>query len=109
METVKQNGRFTLFSSKFPSNIYSILDVKNPYILEMNQNKWLFFKLLLVLTNFTLREIRPQYDTRRPHLDYPDHPSPFCVSSQLYPCSSETHEADRILNQKERSIKVQEV
>ena len=27
METVQQNGRFTLFSSKFPSNIYSILFV----------------------------------------------------------------------------------
>ena len=25
MDTVQQNGRFTLFSSKFPSNIYSIL------------------------------------------------------------------------------------
>jgi len=25
METVQQNVRFTLFSSKFPSNIYSIL------------------------------------------------------------------------------------
>ena len=25
METVQQNGRFTLFSSKFPTNIYSIL------------------------------------------------------------------------------------
>ena len=25
METVQQNGRFKLFSSKFPSNIYSIL------------------------------------------------------------------------------------
>ena len=25
METVRQNGRFALFSSKFPSNIYSIL------------------------------------------------------------------------------------
>ena len=25
METVQQNGRFTHFSSKFPSNIYSIL------------------------------------------------------------------------------------
>ena len=24
METVQQNGRFTLFSSKFPSNIYSL-------------------------------------------------------------------------------------
>ena len=29
METVQQNGRFTLFSSKFPSNIYSILYVSN--------------------------------------------------------------------------------
>ena len=27
METVQQNGRFTLFSSKYPSNIYSILFV----------------------------------------------------------------------------------
>ena len=27
METVQQNGRFTVFSSKFPSNIYSILYV----------------------------------------------------------------------------------
>ena len=25
METVQQNGRFTLFSSKFPSDIYSVL------------------------------------------------------------------------------------
>jgi len=25
METVQQNGRFTIFSNKFPSNIYSIL------------------------------------------------------------------------------------
>jgi len=25
METVQQNGRFTLFSSKFPYNIYPIL------------------------------------------------------------------------------------
>jgi len=25
METAQQNGRLTLFSSKFPSNIYSIL------------------------------------------------------------------------------------
>ena len=25
MVTIQQNGRFTLFSSKFPSNIYSVL------------------------------------------------------------------------------------
>ena len=30
METVQQNGRFTLFSSKFPSNIYSIT-LQNSY------------------------------------------------------------------------------
>ena len=29
METVQQNGRFTLFSSKFHSNIYSILFAYN--------------------------------------------------------------------------------
>ena len=27
METVQHNGRFTLFSSKFPSNIYSIFSM----------------------------------------------------------------------------------
>jgi len=33
METVQQNGRFTLFSSKFPSNVYSILyDPRSLYI-----------------------------------------------------------------------------
>ena len=31
METVQQNGRFTLFSSKFPSNIYSILFVYSTF------------------------------------------------------------------------------
>ena len=39
METVQQNGRFTLFSIKFPSNIYSILfgckDI-NIYLLNKN-------------------------------------------------------------------------
>ena len=30
METVQQNGRLTLFTSKFPSNIYSILFVSCP-------------------------------------------------------------------------------
>ena len=30
METVQQNGRFTLVSSKFHSNIYSILFALNP-------------------------------------------------------------------------------
>ena len=29
METAQENGRFTLFSSKFHSNIYSILFVHN--------------------------------------------------------------------------------
>ena len=31
METVQQNGRFTLFSSELPSNIYSILFDSNAY------------------------------------------------------------------------------
>ena len=32
METVQQIGRFTLFSSKFPSNIYSILYVYTSWV-----------------------------------------------------------------------------
>ena len=36
METVQQNGRFTLFSSKLPSNIYSILFA---YSTLLSQNK----------------------------------------------------------------------
>ena len=36
METVQQNGRFTLFSSKFPSNIYFILFGSNA--LNFNTN-----------------------------------------------------------------------
>ena len=36
METVQQNGRFTLFSSKFHSNIYSILFVNIPQINRLN-------------------------------------------------------------------------
>ena len=43
METVQQNGRFTLFSSKFPSNIYSILFV----------DKAIVNKHLLVNIDFT--------------------------------------------------------
>ena len=31
METVQQNGRFTLFSTKFHSSIYSILFGSNPH------------------------------------------------------------------------------
>ena len=38
METVQQNDRFTLFSSKFHSNIYSILFDKEPnYSQHCNQ------------------------------------------------------------------------
>ena len=36
METVQQNGRFTLFSSKFHCNIYSILFVNIPQINRLN-------------------------------------------------------------------------
>ena len=35
METVQQNGRLTLFSSKFPSNIFSILYVSKTNLFEM--------------------------------------------------------------------------
>jgi len=38
METVQQNGRFTLFSSKFPSNKYSILYARNPGNTEAGKN-----------------------------------------------------------------------
>ena len=37
METVQQNGRFTLFSSKFHSNIYSILFAANSKIIAAVQ------------------------------------------------------------------------
>ena len=37
METVQQNGRFTLFSSKFPSNIYSILFEQIPSAWDKDQ------------------------------------------------------------------------
>jgi len=37
METVQQNGRFTLFSSKFPSNIYSILFASYPESIKSNR------------------------------------------------------------------------
>ena len=35
METVQQNGRFTLFSSEFHSNIYSILSVMNLFLYKI--------------------------------------------------------------------------
>ena len=44
MKTVQQNGRFTLFSSKFPSNIYSILYGNTPPTLS-NQLIFLVFSL----------------------------------------------------------------
>ena len=38
METVQKNGRFKIFYSKFPSNIYSILFSLNPWPWEGLQN-----------------------------------------------------------------------
>ena len=40
IETVQQNGRFTLFSSKFPSNIYSILFGQYSFPRDFNQEAW---------------------------------------------------------------------
>ena len=53
METVQQNGRFTLFCSKFPSNIYSIFSLvqllfyfnkfsaENWFLKETHVNSWI--------------------------------------------------------------------
>ena len=51
METVQQNGRFTLSLSKFPSNIYSILYAYNTIILTGRNITFLnrIFSLLLKL------------------------------------------------------------
>ena len=38
MKTVQQNGRFTHFSSKFPSNIYSILFARISLLHSLPQN-----------------------------------------------------------------------
>ena len=43
METVQQNGRFTLFSSKFPSNIYSILN--NCSLYSSSPSPWVGLKM----------------------------------------------------------------
>ena len=43
METVQQNGRFTLFSSKFPSNVYSILFGWDTFLIK----KMLEYQLLI--------------------------------------------------------------
>ena len=54
METVQQNGRFTLFSCKFPSNIYSILYVYiNVLILGPDLSVRKFINLRLKIINFT--------------------------------------------------------
>ena len=50
METVQQNGRFTLFSSEFHSNIYSILFVYklvSDYRFTINQRKAFLMKASL--------------------------------------------------------------
>ena len=45
METVQQNGRFTLFSSKFPSSIYSILFVHNSPICKLTELSFFTFPI----------------------------------------------------------------
>ena len=61
METVQQNDRFTLFSSKFLSNIYSILFASNLVQLFLRVNKlnsmfwslYFFFRCLGVYISFS--------------------------------------------------------
>ena len=48
METVQQNGRFTLFSSKFQSNIYSILFNYNQYFYCITINTLILFQSILL-------------------------------------------------------------
>ena len=54
METVQQNGRFTLFSSKFPSKIYSILFGKTSVPI-------LHLSILLVIINLVNKHMSPDY------------------------------------------------
>ena len=49
METVQQNGRFTLFSSKFHSNIYSILFI--PYPLDPSPEVYMTIWVLVQSKN----------------------------------------------------------
>ena len=51
METVQQNGRFTLFSSKFPSNIYSILYGFERRICAQTQDLQIFKKFYMCQMN----------------------------------------------------------
>jgi len=50
METLQQNGRFTLFSTKFHSNIYSIL---------FNIFSWLPFLTKKTFTQYNFNMIEP--------------------------------------------------
>ena len=55
METVQQNGRFTLFSSKFHSNIYTILfefnSLNNLYKIKSSHHKKLWVSFLVRIEN----------------------------------------------------------
>ena len=66
METVQQNGRFTLFSSKFHSNIYSILYNCNitpsTIIQEMSNHKNRLGPTVWV----TLNHVKPRKFSRFP-------------------------------------------
>ena len=51
METVQQNGRFILFSSKFHSNIYSILYVYYTYITSISSIYIIKLDILIYVPN----------------------------------------------------------
>ena len=56
IETVQQNGRFTLFSSKFPSNIYFILYVKFPssHIKILKKELTISFNTIITYISYSL-------------------------------------------------------
>ena len=59
METVQQNGRFTLFSSKLHSNIYSILFADNSKLQEMKGFDWVKILLHSLTSKY---EYYPRYE-----------------------------------------------
>ena len=59
METVQHNDRFTLFFSKFPSNIYSILFDDNSKLQEMKGFYWVKILLHSLTSKY---EYYPRYE-----------------------------------------------
>ena len=67
-ETVQQNGRFTLFSSKFHSNIYSVLfDTDTSYNVLKN-NITVYYRLHKVHSSIEIRYHNANFYQRRFHI-----------------------------------------